>query len=172
MGQNGHYWCWAHHRTAPHSHECGFCLMCTGLVLFWNKDRKDILVKESLWFDAILQTQATFVNSSLADTTWNQQWPGSPHFPARKKLFQLQVSLQKDLPDTQYPFLPGYRTSGGSWQKPTGKEVLTSKCYWETLTWSSLAEEVLQFQTSLVSFVRPEGALLQSSQMPFWPPYL
>jgi len=169
LAQDGHCWCWAHHSTAPHSHEPGFCSVRTGLVLSWNRDGTGSSAKESLSSGAILETPAPFVNSSVARTTGNQQPAGAPRFPARQRPCQVGVSLQRDLPGTQRPFLPGRRASGESWQEPTPEEALSTKSYWETLTWSSLAAEVLPFQTSPVSCAHPEGALVLSSQRPFWP---
>lgn len=75
--------------------------MCTGLALFWNRDGTDISEKDSLWFDAIRQTQAMIPHgtSSARIST----------IPSKEEA----ITSYKDLPDTQNPSLPGCRAAEG-----------------------------------------------------------
>lgn len=151
-GPSGRCWCWAHRRTARHWPERGFCWVGTGLVLFWNRDRTGISIKDSPRFEAILQIQSMFVTAA--------------------GLIQGRTSSDLDLCTSQEITVTSFPAKGAPRHTVSSPELqgaLSSKCYRETLTWSSLAEEGLQFQTSPVSSERPEAASLQSSQMPSWP---
>lgn len=43
--------------------------------------------------------------------------------PSKKEAVTVTSLLQKDPPNTQFPFLPRGRGSGGSWQKPRGEKA-------------------------------------------------